>query len=101
MDSESIPDEPPPKSLAKWDAERFVGSVRRELLDHVVVLGEDHLRRLLREYVAYYNAERVHTSIGDAPTSRITETRPSCHARVVGSPRVGGLHHRYAWREAA
>jgi transposase InsO family protein len=48
-------------------AERFVGSVRRELLDHVVVLGEDHLRCLLREYVEYYNGERVHTSIGDAP----------------------------------
>ena len=82
-------------------AERFVGSVRRELLDHVVVLGEDHLRRLLREYVAYYNAERIHTSIGDAPASRITEIKPSCHARIVGSPRAGGLHHRYAWREAA
>ena len=82
-------------------AERFVGTVRRELLDHVVVLSEEHLRWLLREYIDYYNAERVHTSIGDAPASRITEIRPSCHARVVGSPRVGGLHHRYAWRDAA
>ena len=85
----------------KGTAERFVGSARRELLDHVVVLGEDHLRRLLREYVAYYNTERVHTSIGDAPANRITECRPSRRARVVGSPRIGGLHHRYAWREAA
>ena len=82
-------------------AERFVGTVRRELLDHVIVLSEDHLRRLLREYVAYYNTERVHTSIGDAPANRITECRPSRRARVVGSPRIGGLHHRYAWREAA
>jgi transposase InsO family protein len=82
-------------------AERVVGSVRRELLDHVVVLNEDHLRRLLREYVDYYNAERVHTSIGDAPVGRPVESRPSDRAKVVGLPRVGGLHHRYRWREAA
>jgi transposase InsO family protein len=82
-------------------AERVVGSVRRELLDHVVVLNEDHLRRLLREYVDYYNDERVHTSIQDAPVSRPMESRPSEQAKVVGFPRVGGLHHRYRWREAA
>jgi transposase InsO family protein len=82
-------------------AERAVGSVRRELLDHVVVLNEDHLRRLLREYVDYYNDERVHTSIGDAPVGRATESRPSEHAKVVGLPRVGGLHRRYRWRTAA
>ncbi|MHC4101874.1 MAG: integrase core domain-containing protein, partial [Planctomycetota bacterium] len=82
-------------------AERFVGSVRRELLDHVVVLGEDHLRRLLREYVDYYNAERVHTSIGDAPAGRALEHRPSSDAAVVALPRVGGLHHRYGWRDVA
>ncbi len=82
-------------------AERFVGSVRRELLDHVVVLGEDHLRRLLREYVDYYNAERVHTSIGDAPVGRASEPRPSPGADVIALPRVGGLHHRYTWRDAA
>jgi transposase InsO family protein len=82
-------------------AERFVGSVRRELLDHVVVLNEDHLRRLLREYIDYYNAERVHTSISDAPNGRAVESRPSEHAKVVAFPRVGGLHHRYGWREAA
>lgn len=82
-------------------AERFVGSVRRELLDHVVVLGEKHLRRLLREYVAYYNAERVHTAIGDAPTGRVCDTKPSDAAEVIGLPRIGGLHHRYTWRDAA
>ena len=82
-------------------AERVVGSVRRELLDHVVVLSEDHLRRLLREYVDYYNAERVHTSIADAPAGRPGESRPSEHAKLIGLPRVGGLHHRYRWREAA
>jgi transposase InsO family protein len=82
-------------------AERVVGSVRRELLDHVVVLNEDHSRRLLREYVDYYNDERVHTSITDAPVGRPVESRPSEHAKVVGLPRVGGLHHRYSWRETA
>jgi transposase InsO family protein len=82
-------------------AERFVGSVRRELSDHVVVLSEHHLRRLLDEYVEYYNMERVHTSIGDAPAGRTTEARPSKRARVAGLPPVGGLHHRYAWRDAA
>jgi putative transposase len=82
-------------------AERVVGSVRRELLDHVIILNEDHLRQLLREYVDYYNAERVHTSIGDTPLGRPVESRPSSGARVVGLPRVGSLHHRYVWREAA
>jgi len=82
-------------------AERFVGTVRRELLDHVVVLSEDHLRRLIREYVAYYNTERVHTSIGDSPAGRSSETKPSGVAKTIRLPRVGGLHGRYTWRDAA
>jgi transposase InsO family protein len=82
-------------------AERVVGTVRRELLDHVIVLNEHHLRRLLREYTEYYNNERVHTSIGDAPNGRAMESRPSGRAKIIGFPRVGGLHHRYRWREAA
>jgi transposase InsO family protein len=82
-------------------AERWVGSARRELLDHVIVLNEDHLRRLLREYVDYYNADRVHTELQDSPMGRPTECRPSPQAQVVGLPRVGGLHHRYEWQDAA
>jgi len=82
-------------------AERWVGTCRRELLDHVIVFGERHLRRLLAEYVAYYNGERVHTRLGNSPEGRPTETRPSPAASVVGLPRVGGLHHRYAWAKAA
>ncbi len=78
-----------------------MGSVRRELLDHVIVWDERHLQRLLREYVAYYNADRVHTQLRDSPAGRSTEHRPSLNARVVGLPRVGGLHHRYTWSEAA
>ena len=82
-------------------AERWVGSARRELLDHVIVLNEAHLRRLLREYVDYYNAGRVHTELQDLPNGRPTERRPSSRAQTVGLPRVGGLHHRYEWQEAA
>ena len=82
-------------------AERWVGSARRELLGHVIVFNEGHLRRLLREYVSYYNAERVHTRLRDAPEGRPIEARPCSDATIVGLPRVGGLHHRYVWREAA
>ncbi|KPJ82988.1 MAG: hypothetical protein AMS19_05940 [Gemmatimonas sp. SG8_23] len=82
-------------------AERLVGTVRRELLDHVVVFDEDHLRRLLREYAEYYNAERVHSSISDAPEGRVAEKRPAGRATVSALSRVGGLHHRYTWRQAA
>jgi len=67
----------------------------------VIVLGERHLRRLLADYVAYYNFGRVHTALGDSPDGRPSEARPSRSATVVGLSRVGGLHHRYAWREAA
>ena len=82
-------------------AERWVGSARRELLDHVIVLNEDHLHRLLREYVEYYNEDRVHTRLRDSPFGRPTENRPSPDAQLIGSPRVGGLHHRYEWQKAA
>ncbi len=67
----------------------------------MVVLNEDHLRRLLHDYVSYYNADRVHTRLGDAPEGRPIEARSSSGAKVVGLPRVGGLHHRYARQKAA
>ena len=72
-----------------------------ELLDHVIVVNEQHLQRLLRDYIAYYNTDRVHTRLRDAPERRSVDVRPTLDARVVGLPRVGGLHHRYTWREAA
>jgi putative transposase len=78
-------------------AERWAGTVKRDLLDHVIAIDERHLRRLLREYVEYYNTERVHTVLRD----RSLEERPSLAARVVGPPRVGRRHHRYEWQEAA
>jgi len=51
-------------------AERWIGTVRRELLDHVVPIDEEHLRRLLLQYPGYYNGERVHTRLRDSPTGR-------------------------------
>jgi putative transposase len=82
-------------------AERWVGTCKREIIDHIIVINEDHLRRILRDYVDYYNADRVHIVIRDAPDRRATEARPSPGAEVVGHARVGGLHHRYSWKEAA
>ena len=71
------------------------------MLDHVIILNEKHLRQLLREYVDYYNADRVHIQLRDSPIGRPTEHRPSPEAQITGKPRVGGLHHRYEWHEAA
>ena len=80
-------------------AERWVGTLRRELLDHVVVFNENHLRRLVLEYVAYYNQDRCHLSVEkDAPVTRSVMARPSATAKVVALPRVGGIQHRYEWR---
>ena len=83
-------------------AERWIGNCRRELLEHVVVLGERHLVRLVRTYISYYHEERCHLGLGkDTPEERPITPRPSPTAKVVALPRVGGLHHRYEWREAA
>jgi transposase InsO family protein len=82
-------------------AERWVGSCKRELIDPVIVFNEEHLRQLVTDYVHYYNTDRVHTSLQDSPEDRTAECRPSPGAKVVGLPRVGGLHHRYTWKEAA
>jgi len=80
-------------------AERVIGSIRRECLDHVVVIGERHLRAILTKYVDYYNGSRTHLSLAkDAPEAR-TVQRPS-EGRVVAMPRVGGLHHEYTRRAA-
>jgi transposase InsO family protein len=83
-------------------AERWVGSCRRELLDHVIPLNEHHLRRLLRDYIRYYHLDRTHDGLGkDTPDRRSIETKPSNGATVISLPRVGGLHHRYGWQQAA
>ena len=73
-------------------AERLIGSIRRECVDHVIVLGEAHLRRILTKYAAYYNELRTHRSLGkDAPIHRAIQ-----HVgRIASEPVVGGLHHHY------
>ena len=83
-------------------AERWVGSCRRELLDHVIPLNEGHLRRLVRDYVCYFHEDRIHDGLDkDTPNRRPVETKRGPAATVVSSARLGGLHHRYGWREAA
>ncbi len=81
---------------------RWVGSVRRELLNHVVILNEPHLRRLLNDYVIYYHTDRTHSGLQkDTPLGRPTSPRRSQNANLVSLSRVGGLHRRYEWRDAA
>jgi transposase InsO family protein len=80
-------------------AERLIGSIRRECLDHVIVLGERHLRRLLTAYLAYYHGARRHLALEkNAPTTRRVQT--PTEGPVVALPEVGGLHHRYERRAA-
>ena len=74
--------------------ERVIGSVRRECLDHMIVLNQRHLRRILKEYFEYYHEARTHLGLGkDSPVPRKIEP-PEC-GPVVTEPMVGGLHHRY------
>ena len=80
-------------------AERLIGSIRRECLDHVLVLSERHLRRILTRYFAYYHQARTHLSLDkDAPDGRPVE--PPRTRQVIPIPEVGGLHHRYVRRAA-
>ncbi len=83
-------------------AERWILSCRRELLEHVVVFGERHLVRLVRDYISYYHEDRCHLGlVKDTPNGRPVTPRPAPAAEVASLPKVGGLHHRYEWREAA
>jgi hypothetical protein len=82
-------------NVAPWQngfAERLIGSIRRECLDHIIVSGEAHLRRTLISYAAYYNSVRTHRSLNkDAPIFR-----PIQQIGIIRShPILGGLHHHY------
>ena len=73
-------------------AERLIGSIRRECVDHVIVVGEAHLRRILRSYAHYYNDVRTHRSLDkDAPVSRPVQRTGIMKSHAI----LGGLHHRY------
>src|SRR4051794_19628121 len=73
-------------------AERLIGSIRRECLDHIIVLGEVHLRRILKSYARYYNKTRTHLALDkDAPLSRTVKRA----GRILCRPILGGLHHEY------
>ena len=78
--------------------ERVIGSIRRESLDHVIILNRRHRRRVLRTYLAYYHRSRTHLALAkDAPDRRPMR---SGGGTIVVTPEVGGLHHRYD-RQAA
>jgi transposase InsO family protein len=75
-------------------AERLIGSIRRECLDHVIVVNELGLRRVLASYVAYYTRSRTHLALAkDSPEPRPVQS--AFTGRIVATPEVGGLHHRY------
>ena len=83
-------------------AERWVRSCRREILGHVIALNEEHLRRLLGEYVNYHHQDRIHDALEkDTPNRRPVEQKPALDASLNSLPRLDGLRHRYSWRAAA
>lgn len=90
---------------APWQngtAERWIGSCRREILDHIIPVNEEHLRRLIGDYVRYHHEDRVHDSLSkDTPNRRPIERKPTTDTSLTSLPRLGGLHHRYTWPQAA
>src|SRR5580698_8097330 len=81
--------------------ERWVRSFRNDLLDHVIVLNEAHLRRLARDYLQYYHSDRTHDGLDkDTPHGRPASIR-NPGEQLASHPRLGGLHHRYSWAKAA
>jgi putative transposase len=85
----------PTQPRSPWQnghVERLIGSIRRECLDHVIVLNATHLRRVLRRYADYYNNDRTHLALTkNSPRARTVERS----GRIVAEPILGGLHHRY------
>jgi transposase InsO family protein len=73
-------------------AERLIGTIRRECVDHLIAFGEAHLRRILREYAAYFNGVRTHRALNlDAPVHRPIQGTGT----IMSRPLLGGLHHQY------
>jgi transposase InsO family protein len=90
-----IRDKPIAPASPPWQngfAERLIGSIRRECLDHIIVLGEAHLHRILKSHARYYNETRTHLALEkDAPLSRTVKRA----GRILCRPALGGLHHEY------
>jgi transposase InsO family protein len=77
-------------------AERWVGSCRRDILDHVIVLNARHLKRLMNDYIRYYHDDRTHLGLEkETPAGREAAKSADAGCKVVSMPRLGGLHHRY------
>jgi putative transposase len=78
--------------------ERFIGSLRRECLDHLLIIGERQLTRVLKEYVSYFNPARPHQGISQRiPAPRVPLPRTSKTSTVIAAPVLNGLHHKYRW----
>ena len=87
---------PPNSPNVNAICERFLGGLRRECLDHILILGEDHLRRVLAEWVRYFNAGRPHQGIGQRiPSEPRLPDHPAPDGPIVARPVLGGLHHDY------
>jgi putative transposase len=104
----SFPDIYNPKVISykcPWQngvAERFVLSVRNDILNQMIIFNEDQLRDFLSQYFKYYNNERCHLSVGrDSPIGREIQNKPYKSASIISSPRIGGLHHMYKLDKAA
>jgi transposase InsO family protein len=77
-------------------AERWVGNCRRDLLDHVIVVNERHLKRLISEYVRYYHEDRTHLALAKGtPAGREAKQDSGNDCKIIAMPRLGALHHRY------
>ncbi len=81
-------------------AERLIGTLRRECLDHLIIFNERHLWRLLAEYVAHYNRARPHRSLDLSPPVALVATSPPERRHITARPVLGGLHHEYEWTAA-
>ncbi len=82
--------------------ERFIGSIRRECLDNMIIFSRSHLKRILSEYFEYYHLDRTHYSLEkDTPIERPVEHKPDDSSKIIAIPRFNGLHHRYEWKKAA
>lgn len=83
-----------PETIIVWQNRRF--------RNHVFVFNENHLRRLMKEYVDYYNKDRCHLTLNrDSPMGRKVENKPLSNSNVKSSPILGRIHHKYTWNKAA